>query len=709
LAFAIKAAAQEYSFRFYGQAEGLQNLVVLSLAQDHAGFIWAGTEGGLYRYDGTRFRLMGHAEGLPCSTEVHGLFVASDGALWANTCARIFRFDGERFLVIQGVDGLLRGAQVMAETAGGSMLITTSAGLYEASRGNDGSFSTHAYRLPVALAGKPMHGILRHGERVWFGCDQQLCMEQAGQLSVFGRERGLPEDAWDGIQVSPDGSVWARSSKSVYRRAPGQTRFSQEKSDIGSSGFWGALTLGRDGSIMVPTDQGLKIYTQVGWSVVDRRRGLHKENTTAVLEDREGSVWVGLAGGGMARWLGRGIWESWKRDQGLPADIIWNIRRDRKGALWVGTSLGLTRLDGSGRIKTWTQKDGLGSDNVRWLAETSDGSIWAAMKPGGLARIDPVSGKIRLAGPKDGLPCDPEDVFVDRHDRLWLPTKCGLFLNERPSVSNRVIRMETPDPFGRSAWKVMEDREGTIWVTNRTALWSLREGEWRQQRRTEGLLTDNPYVMVLAGDGSIWLRHRYDAGIDRLEVSGGRIVRATAVVPADPKTAAATAFHGFDSFGNFWRGSTNGVAVLHGNTWTTFTTEDGLVSNDCDGEAFWADTDGGVWLGTSDGLAHYRAGNGVLPAPLIAYPKITRLEINEQTRLIRAEFSSLNYKAEQLVGFAYRLGQAPWTDSLDRGISISGLGPGGHRLEVRCRVRNGPFFPGIAAAEFRLEPKWRET
>ena len=91
LALAIAAAAQEYSFRFYGSAEGLQNLVVLSLAQDRQGFNWAGTEGGLYRYDGTRFRLMGQEEGLPCSTEVHGLFVASDGALWANACTGIFR------------------------------------------------------------------------------------------------------------------------------------------------------------------------------------------------------------------------------------------------------------------------------------------------------------------------------------------------------------------------------------------------------------------------------------------------------------------------------------------------------------------------------------------------------------------------------------------------------------------------------------------
>jgi signal transduction histidine kinase/CheY-like chemotaxis protein/streptogramin lyase len=500
-----------------------------------------------------------------------------------------------------------------------------------------------------------------------------------------------------------------RSAKAVYRRGPGRTRFAQEKPDLASSGFWGALTLGRNGSILVPTDHGLAIHTEAGWDVVNRQRGLRKENAAAVLEDRDGTVWIGLAGGGVARWIGRGMWESWTTDQGLPGDVVWNVRRDKKGALWVGTSSGLARIDRLGRISTWSKKDGLGSDNVRWLAETSDGSIWAATKPGGLSRIDPVSGKIRPSGIKDGLACDPEDIFVDRHDRLWLPTMCGLFVNDTPSVSNRVNRLETPESFGRFAWKVIEDQQGTIWVTNRTALWSWREEQWREHRRPQGLLTDNPYVMAVAGDGSIWMRHRYDAGVDRLEVARDRIVRATAIVPVDPKTAAGTAFHGFDAFGNFWRGTTNGVAVLHSNTWTTFTTEDGLVANDCDGEAFWADTDGGVWLGTSGGLAHYRSGNGLPPVPLTAPPIIGRLEINQATRLIRAEFSSLNYKAEQLVRFAYRMDQAAWTDLAERNISISGLGPGRHRLEVRSRVRDGPFFPDIAAAEFRLEPRWNET
>ena len=62
-----------------------------------------------------------------------------------------------------------------------------------------------------------------------------------------------------------------------------------------------------------------------------------------------------------------------------------------------------------------------------------------------------------------------------------------------------------------------------------------------------------------------------------------------------------------------------------------------------------------------------------------------------------------------MVRFAYRVDEGPWTDSVDRNISLGGLGPGIHLLEVRCRVRDGPFSQAIAAAEFRLEPRWNET
>src|ERR1039457_4327431 len=122
--------AQQYSFRHYGAAEGLQNQVILSLAQDRAGYIWAGSEAGLYRYDGARFRLMGAAEGLPCAAEVHALHVTADGALWANTCSGIFRFDGRRFHAIPGLNAMLSGAQRMADGASGGGGVASAAGLY---------------------------------------------------------------------------------------------------------------------------------------------------------------------------------------------------------------------------------------------------------------------------------------------------------------------------------------------------------------------------------------------------------------------------------------------------------------------------------------------------------------------------------------------------------------------------------------------------
>ena len=47
-------AAQRYNFKFYGEEEGLQNLAVQVVLQDRAGFLWAGTQNGLFRYDGSR-------------------------------------------------------------------------------------------------------------------------------------------------------------------------------------------------------------------------------------------------------------------------------------------------------------------------------------------------------------------------------------------------------------------------------------------------------------------------------------------------------------------------------------------------------------------------------------------------------------------------------------------------------------------------------
>src|ERR1039457_6243871 len=152
LRFAGVGLAQQYSFRHYGVAEGLQNHVILSLAQDGAGYIWAGSEAGLYRYDGARFRLMGAADGLPCTAEVQALHTAADGALWANTCSGVFRFDGQRFHAIPGLNAMLSGAQRMADGASGGVVVASPSGLYEVLPGASAdAFSVRRHPLGPGL------------------------------------------------------------------------------------------------------------------------------------------------------------------------------------------------------------------------------------------------------------------------------------------------------------------------------------------------------------------------------------------------------------------------------------------------------------------------------------------------------------------------------------------------------------------------------
>src|SRR6202167_5676519 len=74
--------AQQYSFRDY--VDGLGNLSVNCLLQDRSGFLWIGTESGLYQYDGSRFWRIGEKEGLP-SAFVRALTLDRDGRLWVGT------------------------------------------------------------------------------------------------------------------------------------------------------------------------------------------------------------------------------------------------------------------------------------------------------------------------------------------------------------------------------------------------------------------------------------------------------------------------------------------------------------------------------------------------------------------------------------------------------------------------------------------------
>ena len=78
----------EPTFEFQGDERTIDNQVITHLAQDARGLIWIGTELGLFRYDGYRFRKFTHKLGDPFSlagNSIYSLYAAPDGRLWVGT------------------------------------------------------------------------------------------------------------------------------------------------------------------------------------------------------------------------------------------------------------------------------------------------------------------------------------------------------------------------------------------------------------------------------------------------------------------------------------------------------------------------------------------------------------------------------------------------------------------------------------------------
>ena len=140
--------------------------------------------------------------------------------------------------------------------------------------------------LPIGT-GSRRHSLARHRAvrlQLWFGCGRRLCVEERGQVTQYGPQEGLPDDAWDAVGITSDGTVWVRSPSKLYRKPRGQARLVREDPILASNAFWGALTLGRDGSVMVPTDKGLAVLREGNWEIVDDYRGLPVAMSSAVLE-----------------------------------------------------------------------------------------------------------------------------------------------------------------------------------------------------------------------------------------------------------------------------------------------------------------------------------------------------------------------------------------------------------------------------------------
>jgi signal transduction histidine kinase/ligand-binding sensor domain-containing protein len=510
----LKAANSGWFARPWQSDEtGLPNNTIFGLAQTPDGYLWLGTPSGLARFDGINFEDFSPTNFLALPNRgALAMLVDRDGALWL---------------------ALDRGAVVCLD--------------HDSSR-------TFTDVLPMNIPGL----LAQDGEgHIWV----------AYHGGAVYRLTGARASACTGVNGLPEGSdVCALASDNK-----GRLWFAK-------SGQFG-LVRGVDFQVLGHFDpQPARLATA-----------------------RSGGVWLcaglrlyKIESGGQIQDLGQYQPER-------PGAIANALLEDREGAVWIGDSVsGLFRHDESGfeSIPTTHQ-------DVRCLAEDREGNLWVGTFGGGLNRVRRRA--ISLEGPETGLPFPSlQSICQDASGAIWATSQNGVLVRR---VGGEWTSVPTDQNWPGDATCVTADRQGSVWVgTQGHGLYCWREGHFVSWGDPQMLRDQTLHTLLASREGDLWIGQgdvlmgqESPPKLYRLRAGQLRVFE----VPSDSRVIRAMAE---DMDGNIWAGTSKGVLFrITGDQLAEVNLRRGseLASIRC----LQATADGALWLGYAGyGLGRFKKG-----------------------------------------------------------------------------------------------------
>jgi signal transduction histidine kinase/CheY-like chemotaxis protein len=718
LACAVPVIAQQYSFRYYGAKEGLTNLAVKVLFQDRTGFLWAGTENGVFRYDGQQFQRYGPAEGLPHEV-VLSFGEAPDGSLLAGYRTGLYRQKGNSFEKVplpgRGIDSY--GA--IQFDGKGRTFIGTERGLTVATIPEQGGgIALRLLATPANTSGPEAHGIFLEADSIWYGCGAGLCLMRGEQITYFGEAEGLAKGKWMSIRRDGSGDLWVHDLNKFAVMRHGNTQFDAIVPHFPQTAGAGQLEVDAGGRLLVPTIEGLAIHENQVFRTIGKHENL-RGPVYSVLQDREGSIWLGLAGHGLARWRGYREWEGFTADSGLDSELIYAILPLGNGTVLVGTEDGLFTGRKAGDRWSWQRHPKVGRMPVHSLRQEQDGSLWLGTERHGAARIDSRTGGIQWFGKDQGLAgISPFALALDKSHRVWAATERGLFVAQ---LSDRRFRRVEEVP-AVNCWSVTEGPDGKILVGTNAGLFWLSGDKWKQISTADGLRHDIVLSVAEAKSGDIWVGYWFSGSVTRIQTDGQHL-SMTHYGSETGMRGEMSYFLGFDARGRLWAGTDQGVKVWDGEHWNQYDHNDGLIWDDCDLQGFAAEPDGAVWIGTSGGLAHFTPSpvTRQTGSPAVVFTQLmlgktgvekgSHVSMSYSSNSLTARYSALTFAREGSVQYRYLLQPlfGDWRETSLQELQFPGLPPNDYRLEVEVRDAWGAWSKQPAIFAFEVRPPWWRT
>lgn len=320
-------------------------------------------------------------------------------------------------------------------------------------------------------------------------------------------EDGLSQSTVNAIAQDAKGFMWFGTQDGLNRFDGQVFAISRNRADdpgsLPAGIIWSVLTA-RDGTIWIGIDGGgITRFDPVSGRLSPGPK-LPGARVRSLAEGPDGTIWVGIDGGGLAAVDPKsGTVRGFRHDASVPSSLASDAVRvvlvDRAGSVWIGTDGGgLDRLApaGGGFVHLGRHDDpklDLGSDRIRALLEDRDGHLWIGTYDGGLSRLNPVSGEIRRFTHRDGDPRTiPNDrvrtLLEDNEGTIWAGTDAGLARYDRSSGGFDAYRHDPSDPRSLGSDRVLslyQDRGGVLWVATQAGLstWNPTIGSFAHVRQ----------------------------------------------------------------------------------------------------------------------------------------------------------------------------------------------------------------------------------
>ncbi len=358
-----------------------------------------------------------------------------------------------------------------------------------------------------------------------------------------------------------------------------------------------AVVQSREGYIWLGTEGGVVRFDGVRFTVYDRQNTpeLKRNNTRALAEDHGGALWIASADG-LLRFRGAQHTAFTVRD-GLPSSNVWSLFVDRAGVLWAATTEGLARF-ANGRFYPVANPGPV----IGAMAQDRNGALWLATRDG-LAILQ--NGSLRNASEHPlPLKSGTETLLIDSAGHVWIGTAHGLLLQN--AAGSHLYTAKDGLPSNRIT-ALYQDREGTVWVGTDAGAARIVNGNI--ERFSPGDVLAGEMILSFYEDreGDLW------AGTEANGVTVLRQQKFTTYTDAENASGDLVRCVFEAAGGVIWLGTGgHGLRRFSNNAFSTITTRDGLSSDQV--FALAEDRDGALLVGTPDGLDRIR--NGVVTAVL---------------------------------------------------------------------------------------------